>query len=326
MGHTLSKSHVIWGLLAFGVGMSIASIAQAQGSSGTIYIDSAIPQTTFRSRFDAAHDDNRPDRAEFFYPKYGAFRSLEIDPMTHRIKPGIFFDPRAPGPDEKDARVDFRDVSGYLEWAPSNCLSGFVEVPYRFLLPEPLNPHVSGFTDMNAGFKWALLYEPDQVATFQLRTYIPTGDSFRGLGTHHVSLEPALLVYRRFTDRLTLEGELRDWIPIGGTDFQGNVTRYGIGFSYLAYESCGWRLTPVAEVVGWTVLDGKETVPPIEIENQADLAAHLKSAGGDTIVNVHVGFRLGWGENSDFAVSYGRALTGAVWQKDIVRLEYRLRF
>jgi hypothetical protein len=291
---------------------------RSEGASSNVeYIDSAIPQTMFRSRFDAAHDDNRPDRAEFFYPKYGAFRKPPA---------GIFFDPRAPGPDEKDARVDFRDVSSYLEWAPTSCLSGFVEMPYRFLLPEPLNPHVSGFADMNAGFKWAFLYEPDHVAAFQLRTYIPTGDSFRGLGTHHVSLEPALLFYRRLTDGLTLEGEFRDWIPIGGTDFQGNIIRYGIGVSCVAYNNCRWRLTPVAELVGWTVLDGKETFPPIEIEDAPDLAAHLRSAGGDTIVNAMLGVRLDFGQCSDLAISYGRALTGDVWYKDIVRLEYRLRF
>ena len=46
---------------------------------------------------------------------------------------------------------------------------------------------------MNAGFKWAFWETDDQVATFQLRTYIPTGAASRGLGNNHVSLEPALL-------------------------------------------------------------------------------------------------------------------------------------
>ena len=31
-------------------------------------------------------------------------------------------------------------------------------------------------------------------------------------------------------------------------------------------------------------------------------------------------------DNHSFAVSYGRALTGAVWYKDIVRVEYRYAF
>src|SRR5262245_28156910 len=113
---------------------------------------------------------------------------------------------------------------------------------------------------MNADFKWAFLSVDDLVATFQLRTYIPTGPSTRGLGTNHVSLEPALLFYVPLAERLVMEAEIRDWIPIGGTDFQGNVIRYGIGMSYGIYEAPSLRIRPVAEFVGWTVLDGKETV------------------------------------------------------------------
>src|SRR5262245_15041233 len=45
--------------------------AQLQGSSSNVgYIDSAIPVDRFRLRYDAANDNNRPDRAEFFYAQY----------------------------------------------------------------------------------------------------------------------------------------------------------------------------------------------------------------------------------------------------------------
>src|SRR5262245_47230214 len=43
----------------------------AAGDTG--YIDSAIPRTTLRLRYDSASGNNRPDRAEFFYPKCGCF-------------------------------------------------------------------------------------------------------------------------------------------------------------------------------------------------------------------------------------------------------------
>ena len=42
-------------------------------SSNVGYIDDAIVQTRLRLRFDAAYDNNRPDRAEFFYAKCGCF-------------------------------------------------------------------------------------------------------------------------------------------------------------------------------------------------------------------------------------------------------------
>src|SRR4051794_26730611 len=40
--------------------------------SGVGYIDSAVPTSQFRLRFDSAWRNNRPTRAEFFYPKGGA--------------------------------------------------------------------------------------------------------------------------------------------------------------------------------------------------------------------------------------------------------------
>jgi hypothetical protein len=252
--------------------------------------------TMFRLRFDAAYDDNRPDRAEFFYAKCGCFRG-------------------SPGPPLGESSVNFQDVSAYLEVAFGNRFSAFVEVPVRFLDPE-LNRVSDGLADSNAGFKWAFVACEDRYLTFQLRTYIPSGNSERGLGTDHVSLEPALLAYQSI-NRLVLFGEFRDWIPIGGTDFAGNVLRYGAGFGYQVYHSPHLRVTPITEFVGWTVLGGKEFLFPENV---------TKDAAGDTIVNVKLGGRVDFGERSSIYVGYGRALTGTVWYKDIVRAEYRIAF
>ena len=56
------------------------------------YVDFAVPITQFRLRFDAAYDDNRPDRAEFFYGKCGCFAMLPADqsecrPARPRVRP-----------------------------------------------------------------------------------------------------------------------------------------------------------------------------------------------------------------------------------------------
>jgi hypothetical protein len=229
--------------------------------------------------------------------------------------------PNARGLPVAEPRIDYQDLSTYAEVRATERLSGFVEVPVRFLNPE-VNANTSGLADMNAGFKWAFVYTPDRVVTFQLRTYAPTGAASRGLGTHHASLEPALLLYQPLTERLTLQGELRDWIPVGGTDFEGNVLRYGAGLTYRACQGPSWFVDPSVEFVGWTVLDGKETA------SLGDNIFQVRSAGGDTIVNAKMGVRFGFGESArqSLSVSYGRALTGAVWYKDILRLEYRFIF
>jgi len=277
----------------------------AQGTSGPRvsdssvgYIDNAIPGDVFRFRFDAAYNDTRPTRAELLYPK-GA--------------------PLGPGLPEPEPRVDYQELSTYLEVAASDRLSAFVNVPVRLLNPE-LNADHTGFSDLDAGFKFAFLRREDQVATFQLRTYAPTGDSRRGLGTDHVSLEPALLLYDRLTDRLGWESELRVWVPIGGTDFAGQIIRYGTGLHYDLYRTSNCTYSPVVEFVGWTVLDGKESVvPPSGVP-------FVESAGGQTILNAKLGLHVKFRDWADFYTGYGRPLTGDRWYENTFRVECRLFF
>jgi hypothetical protein len=291
---------------SLGPEQAAATLGLTAALDGAGYVDDAIPRTQMRVRFDAAYDDNRPDRAEFFYPKCGCFGGS------------------APGPKLPETSVDYQEVSTYLEYAPSCRFSGFIEVPVRFINPE-VNRDFTGIGDINVGSKLALISSDDTVLTFQGRVYVPTGNAREGLGTHHPSLEPALLLYQRLADRLALQAEFRDWIPIGGTDFQGNVLRYGVALNYLALNGHQFRVIPVSELVGWTVLSGKEL---------DGLTGATMDATGDTIVNAKFGVRLGFGSleqrgllsQSELYVGYGRALTGAVWYKDILRVEYRLKF
>jgi hypothetical protein len=234
-------------------------------------------------------------------------------------------DPNARGPAiggslASETSVDYQDISGYLEVAAGCNFSGFIELPYRFLNPE-VNANTSGLADINAGFKYALINNPEQVVTFQFRTYFPSGASTHGLGTDHYSLEPGILAQQLFGKSLLVFGEFKDWIPIDGSDFAGNVLRYGIGASYNLTPCSDFLVAPVVELVGWSVLGGKELV------NSPGLGApFVKDASGETIINAKVGVRLGYGPYGNLYVGYGRALTGDWWYKDIVRVEYVLNF
>jgi hypothetical protein len=288
----------------FLVALAVSS-ARGQGTTGPTtsdssvgYIDPAIPGDIFRFRFDAANNDHRPTRAEFFYPKGG---------------------PTGPGLPEPERNVNFQELAAYLELAPFERFSVFINAPVRFIQQEVNSDH-AGFSDLDAGFKYAFLYDEDTVATFQLRTYAPTGNSHEGLGTHHVSLEPALLLYNRLTDRLRLESELRLWVPVGGTNFAGQIIRYGTGVHYDLYRIGHCTFTPVAEFVGWTVLDGKETVvPPSGVP-------FVHDAGGETIFNTKLGLRVHFGQRADLYGGYGRPLTGDRWYENTARVEFRLLF
>jgi hypothetical protein len=264
------------------------------------YLDLAIPINQIRLRYDAGSNFNRPDRAEFFYGKCGCF--------------GF----RAPGPLLPERSVDYQEATAIIELAPTNRFSAFIEMPYRFINPD-VNANANGFSDLRVGFKAAMIAKPDEYLTFQFRTYIPTGDARQGLGTNHVSLEPSLLYYRKLSDRAVLFGQVGDWIPVGGTDFSGNVLDYGIGFGYAAYQTNKMRVTPLVEMLGWSVLNGKEftgvsTIPPGQVRD-----------ANATIVNAKFGVRVDAGRQSIYA-GYGRAITGETWYQDIWRIEYRLRF
>lgn len=263
------------------------------------YIDSAIPANIFRLRADMAYDINRGSRAEFFYAAG---------------------QPLGPGQPLPDLSEDYQEFMAYLEYATSCRCSVFIETPVRLNNPE-INANHAGFGDMNFGFKYAFQFCPEAVSSFQLRMWLPTGDPDMGLGNDHVTIEPGLLVYRQLSDKLRMEGELRFWWPVDGTDdFAGEIIRYGIGFSYGERPADDLWLTPVVEVVGWTVLDGlQRETPPLT-------PAVIADASGDTIVNLKLGVRLGMGDIADIYTGYGRALTGDVWYQDVWRTELRIAY
>jgi hypothetical protein len=351
------------------------------------YLDNPIPINTFRFRFDAAWGINRPDRSEFFW---AAWKELSFHPHAIESASGTFqgafFDPKARGPNFLFKSLSYQELAPYLEFAFTRRMSMFVDLPTRFIqthglledpdnsrqpagpnvgkfFPEPRPPggenhealpvnglKTSGFSDMNAGFKYALIADPNRFLTFQFRTYIPTGDPGLGLGTGHVSLEPGLLLYQRLTSRWVFQGQFRDWIPIGGSrstadptftvgnnlspdtgkHFDGNILIYGLGTGYDVIQRGNFRITPIGEVVGWTVLNGLESIAagnfgaPAGIDLPTTHGVH--EVAGTTIINLKFGIRTSFWNGHSLYVGYGHAVTGARWYKDIVRVEYRWFF
>jgi len=294
---------VLFAVATVSVAVLHSANLRAQGTTGPVirdsnvgYIDPAIPADLFRFRYDAAYDNIRPTRAEFFW------------------SPG---EPFGRGPDIPERRVDYQDLLFYYEHAFNPQLSAFVELPVRFLNPE-LNPNAAGLADMNVGIKYAFVFEEDRVVTFQFRTYAPTGDTQRGLGNSHATLEPGLLLYQSLGAGWNLEAQLRDWIPVGGGDFAGNIIVYGVGLHYDRLCCGSWQVAPVAEFVGWTALGGKVSIvepnsPPV-----------IESAAGDTILNVKLGLRIKPSECGDLYIGYGRPLTGDSWYSNTFRIELRV--
>jgi hypothetical protein len=286
------------------------------------YIDDAVVGSKIRIRFENALHNRAPDRAEFFYAKCGCYRDL--------AKSNAAFDPNAPGP-RPGAADDLNFQQLYLlgEYAFTDRASVFAELPARWIRPQGFVPGTggsfpdqSGIGDLRAGLKLAAVSASGQVVTIQLQAFLPSGKASNGLGTDHSSVEPALLLHQRVSDRVVIESQVGDWHPFGGSagiptvgsdKFSGDVFFYGIGPSFEVYRSDRVRFAPVVELVGWRVLGGFQTGTPSD-------------ATGTNIVNLKIGARTSWNYQSSFYAGYGHALTSASWYEDIVRFEYRYSF
>jgi hypothetical protein len=275
---------------------SDTSNALTDATTYVSFIDNALPRTQVRTYLEDGMRVRRPTMAEFFQPKGGL--------------------PNSSGPPLPETGLDYFDWATYVEVAIWQQFSTFLKTPFRWV-NEDVNRDVGGLGDIDAGFKFAFISTSSLLTTFQFRTYIPTAVN-SALGTRHVSIEPALLLNYHFLERFTLEGEGRFWVPIGGTDFAGNIVRYGAGVSYRQPLTSSIWLAPVVEGVGWTVLSGKELVPGPTFE--------VKSAADTTIFNMYGGLRLGFGEQASVYAGYGRAITGPSWYKDVWRIEFRFFF
>ncbi len=302
----------------------------------TGYIESAFIQSLVRFRFDAGFDDRNIDLANYFY---------------------------SVGLQNNVAKLNFQEYHLKLEYAFARRFSAFVDVPIRTLAPKvsfvcvpecaaqtqiqtvvsTANVGFTGLSDLRAGFKVGLLNARNEQLTFQLSTSIPTGNTSRGLGTGHNTIEPYLLYAQRLSDRFNIFGELGDTHPIDGArtfafapfrstseqNFAGDVVNYGLGASYGMLQHSRVRITPVLELVGWKVTGGLETViapGPTGQEVAYVVPPNTAPGFGSNIVNVKAGWRTSWGEHNSIYTGVGVQVSHAGWYHELLRVEYRYVF
>ena len=287
------------------------------------YIEDPTIGSGFRIRFDTGWDIDSPDRAEFFYAKCGCFR----DPAL-----GQAYDPSAPGPAPGIVQaMNFNELDMTTERQLGKRASVFFNLPLRWIKPTDFVvgtgsfSNESGLGDITVGTKVAISTSSSRDITVMVRGSFPTGDSSKGLGTDHGSVEPALLVRQALGSRFQLEGEFGDYHPTGSSkgplpgngNFAGDILYYGIGPSFAVVNNRSLRLAPVVELVGWHLLGGYET--------SSFAAGGSGAVSGMNIVNLKIGARVAIGNTGSIYVGYGFALTQNVWYDHILRLEYRAK-
>ena len=261
--------------------------------NAAFFVDPVRPSTQTRIRWDHVNDHQRPDRAEFFWARIGG-----------------------KGPANPETGVNYDVLSFYQEIAPTPGFSLFFEMPYVSTEPD-VNPGRAGFGDLNLGTKSVLLDCELLLVAFQFRTYILTGSPGKGLGTGHVSLEPSLLAALKLTPDAYLQGQVAEWIPIGGTGgHQGGVLHY-----HLAYNQVIGRILPDVPLIGTLEFNGY-TFHNGEFTNELGVR---QGTSGDSYFTAGPGLRLSICDRVDFGTAVGFGF-GDQGPGQVFRSEFRFRF
>jgi hypothetical protein len=271
-------------------------------ANAAFMVDGARPVTQQRLRWDHARDMHFPDRAEYFWAR------------ADGLGPG----PPPRPPFRGEIALDFDELVYYAEAARGG-FSAFVEVPYRSIDPV-LARDAAGFADMNLGTK-SLIFDCELLqVTLQMRMFIPSGETFEGLGNGHMTLEPSLLVAIKLAPDTYLQGQISEWIPLGGDPtYEGAILHHHLSLNHVLY-----RLLPdvpvigTAEYSGWSFQDGAYTDPVI---------GSFQKASNQTYAMLGCGFRLVVCDRVDFGVSAFFGLTdpqhfASEWYRSEIRWRY----
>ncbi len=265
-------------------------------ANASFFVDSARPVSQMRIRWDSGLNFTTPDRSEYFWARA---------------------DGTGKGPKGREVSLSYNDLNVYTETAIGKKLSLFVNLPYRNVDPQ-VNNHAAGFGDMDFGTKTLLLdCELLQVA-FQFRTYVPTGNFTKGVGNGHVSLEPSILATLKLTASTYLQGQLSEWIPLGGdTNYMGSILHYHVSLNQVLY-----RILPDVPIIGtmefngYSFQDGAFTDPV--------LGAFQKSSG-DSWLSFGPGVRMDVCKKIDFGLGTAFGI-GSHGPEQLYRTEFRWRF
>jgi hypothetical protein len=260
-------------------------------------IERAKPLSSFRVRFDAAYEQEFPDRAEFFWGRIGGR-----------------------GPAAAETGVDYQDFRFRTELG-SDKFSVATEIPLRVLDPEQ-NANTAGLGDMSLTTK-TVLFEGEQWLITQIfKSHFNTGAPSHGLSTGHISLEPGVLFRYKWSDSTYLHSDLTYWFPLGGDpNHSGQVIRYGFGLSHIYYDSDAFAIIPTLEFVSWWVMDGQQTTT----------AGATQEIDGQGILNIYPGVRFLFDTSRDCSVwdlgiSGGVAVTDDHWYQGLLRADIRWKW
>jgi Putative MetA-pathway of phenol degradation len=271
-------------------------------ADSAFFTEAPRPITQMRLRYDNVWKYPFPDKAEFLFPR------SDGNGKGPRPLPGTL----------GGGNVHYQDFMYYQEVGIDR-FSASVELPYNFFSPD--NYHgASGFGDMSIGTKSMLLDCELLQFTFGFKTFIPTGNFTKGLGTGHVSLEPSFMAALKLAPETYLQAQLAYRFPLGGNgDYEGPVLHYHLSLNQILWH-CGndIKLIGVAELNGYEFLGGEYT-------SDAGVPLSAKGSVGD-VVSIGPGVRLVICDKIDFGIGSAFNITSGSVGDEWLRIEFRWRF
>ncbi|MGL4553755.1 MAG: hypothetical protein ACRC33_21540 [Gemmataceae bacterium] len=217
-------------------------------------------------------------------------------------------------------KTDYMDAYLYNEAAPTPGFGFFIYMPIRHV--DPVNPEISGgsgFGDMVIGTKSVILDCELLLATFMFKTFLPTGNSAKGVGTGHVSLEPSMTSALKLTPYSYLQSQLGFRFPLGGdSNFQGSMPYGGLSYNHLLWN-CGKDIELIGnlEMTVACLANGKYT-------DEFGIEQRARDLG--TFVTAGPGIRLIVCQKVDVGISTSFPLTQESAFGNLLRAEFRWRF
>lgn len=265
-------------------------------ANAALFVPSAKPVSQTRIRWDCGLNGGTPDRAEYFFAKFGGKGPGLVNGAPSTVLNKINWD-----------ELYFDTEVG------TDRFSILVTTPYRFVQ----NLH-AGFGDMSIATKSLLCDSEILMASFQFTTFIPIANFHVGLGNGHVTLEPALLFTLKVMAGTYIQGELAEWIPIAGDpNHAGAALKYQFSVNHVLLKpSNDLQFVGTVEFGGISFQDGLYTAPD----------GTLVKASSDSYFSVGPGFRLFYCLKSDIGFGMQFGVTQHNIANQLYRLELRHRF
>lgn len=271
----------------------------ALGNAG-LFVDHARPQNTTTFRWDAGRNGNTPDRNAWFFPKSG--------------DRGFNF---------ATSEYDYDDLRMITEVGTKK-FSLSVDVPYRNVDSHGVNRDgnsvylsEANFGDIIIGTKSVLVDCEMLLMTFQFKTYTPVGQSSKGLGTGHVSLEPSLLASLKLTPKMYLESQISQWIPIA-SGYNAGVLHYHFALNRTLCHYGALHVIGTGGLDCYTFQGGGFTTPAPGFP--------MSTADSETYVSASPGIRFVFCDWLDLGVGASLSLTSDRFADQLYRTEFRIRF